>query len=407
MYPHPHNACLAFVIGGQHLPRTLPDPHVRLREASDFILTSPLGRRAQGCRLPRLSIFVRDLLEGIYRLTESCHLPEFTDHGLPHLSSLIDRISEWTIPDSRAVTVLVDVLEENEAAILLLATLMHDVGMLSQKSEDLDPQKPHWKVKGGMDVATWVRETHVNRLQRLLRRLLIGQDQSYGEILGDEIFLSSVRVAEAHTLWPWEPGFQNLGARLPGLAAVLSVADLMDEDCNRCDTSTLLNHRHGTLLNVAHWIRHSLTSERVLIRGGRIHVRILRPPATDLQIAPAFCALRNHFRLALLYTPQLGLLGAGLLGLVFDPPTDCPEAQADSLAGWNTVPGLSSQRSLLYNLLSSFMPLALLDETRVPPEVLNRARSYSFEPVDLTDFRTIRGRVEIRSPDEQIFLSNF
>lgn len=45
-----------------------------------------------------LSNFLRELIHGISRLSQSCHLPEFTDHGLSHLCSLVDRISRWSMP---------------------------------------------------------------------------------------------------------------------------------------------------------------------------------------------------------------------------------------------------------------------------------------------------------------------
>lgn len=73
--------------------RPLPDPEIGLRDARDFILGSPLSRRALGCSQPFLFLFLHDLLEVVYRLVQSCHLPEFTDHGLPHLCSLVDRVS--------------------------------------------------------------------------------------------------------------------------------------------------------------------------------------------------------------------------------------------------------------------------------------------------------------------------
>jgi hypothetical protein len=121
------------------VPQQLPDPEISLRESADFILTSRLGRKALRCReLPYLAGFIRDLIENIYRLVQSCHLPEFTDHGLPHLCSLVDRISQWTCAPNRGRTVLLcDLLEEPEAAILLMACLFHDIGMLSQRPEDL------------------------------------------------------------------------------------------------------------------------------------------------------------------------------------------------------------------------------------------------------------------------------
>src|SRR5207247_3442740 len=65
--------------------RPLPDPNLSLRDASDFIFESELCRRALLNPEPKsLAVFLRDLLAEIHRLTLSCNLPEFTDHGLQH-----------------------------------------------------------------------------------------------------------------------------------------------------------------------------------------------------------------------------------------------------------------------------------------------------------------------------------
>lgn len=62
--------------------RTLPDPNLSLRDATDFIFGSSLSRKALETPISAFTLIVRDLLEAIHRLAQSCHLPEFTDHGL-------------------------------------------------------------------------------------------------------------------------------------------------------------------------------------------------------------------------------------------------------------------------------------------------------------------------------------
>ena len=67
--------------------RPLPDPDVSLRDARDFIVSTALARKALRCRWNLFPVALHDLVEVIHRLVQSCHLPEFTDHGLPHLCS--------------------------------------------------------------------------------------------------------------------------------------------------------------------------------------------------------------------------------------------------------------------------------------------------------------------------------
>lgn len=118
--------------------RPLPDTDLSLRDASDFIFESVLSRKALlNPSPPSLAVFLREIIGSIHRLTVSCHLPEFTDHGLNHLCSLVDRISRWTSPSGGTPRLVVENLEPSECAVLLLATLIHDVGMLSQRPEDL------------------------------------------------------------------------------------------------------------------------------------------------------------------------------------------------------------------------------------------------------------------------------
>src|SRR3712207_3623284 len=101
--------------------RPLPDPDLNLRDSRDFILGSRLARQAFNSDWDGISLVARDLIESVYRLVLSCHMPEFTDHGLPHLCSLIDRISRWSLLDGK---LLVDSITPNEAATLLFATLL-------------------------------------------------------------------------------------------------------------------------------------------------------------------------------------------------------------------------------------------------------------------------------------------
>lgn len=383
--------------------RDLPDPHLSLRDATDFVFDSLLARRALTDPEPRnLAILIREVVTLIYRLTTSCQMPEFTEHGLPHLCSLLDRVSHWTLktPTSQG-HFLIDQLTSTEAGQLLLAILIHDIGMLSQRPEDMPSGEEIWQTKSLRDVPYWVRATHVARLPKLLHRALKGTPLA--PTLHDPLIDEAMRIAQAHGSWPWDKGFNGLGPRASALSAIVAIADLLDEDSNRCDIETLLNHRQGTHLNCAHWLRHGLTADRVLIREGRIAVELLAPPDTGNKLAPVFAGLRNHFRLALVYRDTLKPLAADALDVDFSPVDGCPTAPSSELQGWNVVPGFTSESALLYHLLSTFMPLGLLDSKRVVATEIARVTRFGMENVDLDDFYLIRGESEPRSGDEQVF----
>lgn len=384
--------------------RSLPDPEVSLRDASDFIFDSALCRGALREPHPRsLAVLLREVISGIHRLTVSCHLPEFTDHGLGHLCSLVDRLSRWSSgpPSVAASHLVVEGLSSEECAVLLLATLLHDIGMLSQRPEDLPPGDPNASAKPFRDVPTWVRRTHIGRMEGVLRRLLLGTQ--FANAVSDPIVQRALLVAKAHGEWPWKWDAAMLPGRDVGLAALVAVVDLLDEDSARCDSATLLRHRYGTAENCAHWIRHGLTRGRVLVEKGRVSVRLARPPGTDAQLDVIFVALRNHYSLVMLYIRELGQVGAGLHGVDFDPPLGGINLEAEELADWNSLEGFGTQTALLYHLLGSFMPQALMDARRVDSDTLRRLAAQGLTPVDLTQFYAIRGAREPRLPIEQAF----
>ncbi len=385
--------------------RSLPDPEVSLRDASDFIFDSALCRCA--LREPHpcsLALLLREVISGIHRLTVSCHLPEFTDHGLSHLCSLVDRLSRWNSAPSGALPrLIVSNLSAEECAVLLLATLLHDIGMLSQRPEDLPPGDPNASAKPVRDVPTWVRRTHIDRMEGVLRRMLVGTE--FEDVVGELVIQRALRVAKAHGVWPWNWDAATLPNRDAGLAALVAVADLLDEDSARCDSATLLRHRYGTAENCAHWIRHGLTQGRVLVERGRVAIRLARPPGTDAQLDLVFVALRNHFSLIMLYLRELGQVGAGLHGIDFDPPHGGASVTVAELSGWRELPGFGTQTALVYHLLGSFMAEALMDKRRIPTDVLNRLATHGLAPIDLTQFYVIRGVREPRLPVEQAFLA--
>jgi hypothetical protein len=176
--------------------------------------------------------------------------------------------------------------------------------MLSQRPEDLPDIAAVQNTRSLQDIPGWVRSTHIERLPRLMQRLF--KDTDVEGALDDILVQRALNIAQAHGTWPWDWQKFSFVDKDSGLAAMLAVADLLDEDALRCDSSTLLRHRYGTPLNCAHWIRHGLTVGRVLVREGNVAVRFGRPPRTDAQMEPVFAALRNHYRLVKLYVKDLG-----------------------------------------------------------------------------------------------------
>ena len=311
-----------------------------LRVASDFILSTSLCRKALEASLPGgTANITRDIIQSIDLLVQSCHLPEFTDHGISHLVSLIDRADQWTVGDDK---LLVELLNPDEAALLVLAILTHDVGMLSQDPMDMETAQ---STKGMLNVAGWVRKTHCKRLRRLLKRIL--EAAEYTEFVQSNFLNLLCHVAMAHEEWSWQKkpqhypniremapsvladGYKISADRACGLAAVVAVCDILDEDSQRCDTETLLLHRQGNVLNKAHWIRHLLTKERIYIKKNKFTVtfrwlqygidkrglQIINDPSgcqSGSRRKIALDALKNQFSSALLYNDDLSALKADL-----------------------------------------------------------------------------------------------
>ena len=406
--------------------RSLPDTNHSLYDSRDFIVSSPLARKAFLSEWKGITLGVHALIDAIDRLSQSCHLAEFTDHGLPHLCSLIDRISHWTLRDEK---LLVHQLNPNEAAILLVATLIHDMGMLSQKAEDLPIgvssmyQKAAWS-----DIAAWVRKTHVLRLEGLVGRLLnemSSEEKMSSECISvkdfqkanssdcnDKTFLEqAITVASAHGKWPrdWVAHFEKYTIsekyRLRGLAAVVAVSDLLDEDSARCDTQTLLHHRHGTPLNIAHWLRHQLTDGRIMVEQGGIAIRMTRFCESDESLKPVYDALRNHFRLVLVYEQDLNdhKLNAGVRIRELHPATGIPDEMDKNGTNWKKLKGFSTEPALCYQLLNTFMEEVLKKDAHNDASSSHSFAHIGLEDIDLSQYRKIEGDHEILSHHEKTF----
>ena len=137
-------------------------------------------------------------------------------------------------------------------------------------------------------------------------------------------------------------------------------------------------------MNRAHWLRHGLTSNRLLVKRGRIFVNMHCPPGQTPQLLPVFGALRNHFRLVSLYAADLQSVGAEIQNIDFDPGTGIPTAVNPVLTGWDELPEYANAQALCVHLLRSFMPEALKDVDRLSPGDLTHLRRAALEDVDLT-----------------------
>ena len=338
--------------------RNLPDQDIVLRDAADFILDSRLGRAALACsQVNHLPLLLRDVIGHVHKLVASCHMPEFTDHGLPHLCSLVEKISSWTCATGGNASQkehLVDKLKPKEAAALLMATLVHDIGMLSQNPQDLEVQDAIQWEQSRMDLSIWVRKTHVLRMPRLVRRLLQSQ-LTYSATVSSSYMDDSFGIAGLHGSWPWDNQYLRRKKADRFLAAVLAVVDLLDEDANRCDTETLMGHRFGDTHNKAHWLRHGLSKHRASIIDGQATVSIQKAPdlVDDGDANGLFAALRNLYRLSTVYNIDLKTRRANF-SISFNPSTGCPLEVNKSLKGWTSITGFGSQKPFCFHLLNTF-----------------------------------------------------
>ncbi len=300
----------------------------------DSILISKLGRKAVETTLvqrsgrPAAANFLRDVLEEIERLAESCQLTEFTEHGLPHLGSLVDRIDAW---ERQGGAPLLDSITTDEAFLLLFAVLSHDIGMIAQIEDDLSEEERLHFAREYADLPGWVRRTHVPRLEGIVRRLL---SEKYPEFVGNAVFQLGCSLARSHNFWPHETGYQQLEdlalqvkldpTRVKALAGILALCDLLDEDSGRCDSMTLFANKAGNLMNRAHWLRHWLTVDRLRVVDGKVSVPIRVPQNLKGKIDAALGGLRNHLRCAQVYNPVLKPLGAEVT-VQFPPVQDAEE----------------------------------------------------------------------------------
>ena len=390
--------------------KKVPDFDIELSQAVDYIFDSPLAQKTfSNPPFPQYTNVLRLLIQSVDRLADNCHMPEFTNHALPHICSIVRRASEWAVEDK-----WLKEISEKETGYLLLALVIHDIGMLSQDSQDLPEKDISNNMKGFADISNWVRRTHVIRLERLVLRLL--QDElDKDEDLKIHI-LVVIGMAASHQCWEWEPNFLSqknaihelglLEDKIAALNAVIAVCDLLDEDSNRCDTITLIKYRHGTMENMAHWIRHALTAEVEGVKKQSVNVLFRKLQPSNVSHEKIYRALRNHYRLVKLYNNRLKVIGAEIKHINFNPTDGIPELEDEVTYElkeiWQNLPEFKN--SIVEQILSTFMREAL-NQDGGNAQMRKRLDDLGLETIDLTNENIFLNPQTIIYPEEKVLIS--
>ena len=292
--------------------RNLPDFNIELSQAIDFIMDSNIAKKAfEREPFSNFTNLIRMLLASIDRLADNCHMPEFTNHAMPHICSLIKRASEWGVNNG-----WLSHISSEEAGMLLLAIISHDIGMLSQDAKNLPDSDAINSRKGLADLANWTRQTHVIRLKKLL--LLIMEESGCLNDANRKYIKLAADMGATHSCWPKDKRFdckvfkhaRIRKSNIMALCAVIAVVDLLDEDTSRCDTETLVKHKRGNSENIAHWARHTLTVNVSEIKNNCVDVTLQDLSDTPKDFDNIYLALKNHYRLIMLYNDVLQAIDA-------------------------------------------------------------------------------------------------
>lgn len=339
--------------------KNIPEFNAEYAQVVEYIFDSDLAKKTfQDPPFKNYNNILRETLSAIDRLSDNCHMPEFTNHALPHICSVIKRASEWGVNSG-----WIEKISSQECGYLLLALVIHDIGMLSQDSSHLPDNKKIDSKKGMSEISTWVRKTHVERLEKLYFSIVA--DQSEG--IEGSIKLV-IEMASTHSVWPWDARFDvstdlckknNVNKEnILSLCAVIAVTDLLDEDSNRCDTITLIKHKHGTIDNISHWIRHALTVNVSAVENKKIKIKFRKLPNLPSDFINVYQTLRNHYRLIKLYNSRLCHIGGEIDGVEFDPSdkVDYSDSISESLSIWNTH--IELKNNITRRIMDTFMPEA-------------------------------------------------
>ena len=173
--------------------------------------------------------------------------------------------------------------------------------------------------------------------------------------------------------------------KIAALNAIIAVCDLLDEDANRCDTITLIKYKHGTMENMAHWMRHALTVEVDGVRNHTVTVTFRKLLPSEKKHEKIYRALRNHYRLVKLYNNRLQTIGAQIDNIVFQPMDGLPElvdeVSVELQKIWVNLPEFEDY--VVEQLLSTFMPEAL-NQDNGDKKMRKRLDALGLETIDLS-----------------------
>lgn len=385
--------------------KEIPSFDIELSQSTEYILGSSLAKKAFACPpFYNFTNIVIEIIGWIDRLADNCHMPELTNHALPHLCSIVKRASEWGESDG-----WLERITSQEAGYLLVALLIHDIGMLSQDSRDIPEDEKLQNMKGLSDVSGWVRRTHVIRIERLVKNFL-------EEYLEDDSLSNHLDViigmAQSHAKWPWEADFvtrkeqiATLGLkeeRIAAFNAVIAVCDLLDEDSERCDTLTLIKHHYGTIENKAHWIRHALTKHVGEIKKHRITIQFRKLPSKSPHLDILYRTLRNHYRLVKLYQEKLAIIHGEISGLDFEPGDGIPEEEDEvskKLNCYQDIPEL--RHDIVSYLVATFMKEARNQDDGVG-EVRKKLDEIGLETIDISKLDDFFHPGALLYPEERV-----
>lgn len=206
---------------------------------------------------------IREAVEPILGVN---NLPHFTDHSVAHSDQLCSIVDHLTAP----LNYTDNQLNENEAFIIYFACYIHDIGMQYQRAGDTETMQ---KVLSAppYDEQRW-GELSIETKRDLLR--------SYHHVLSAEMIRSSINVAnpilgihlreddypgytaclcESHCISPDSERYSVLvnkgpNLRMPLLAALLRLADLLDESRKRANLD-LTNILDLDVTSQMHWWR--------------------------------------------------------------------------------------------------------------------------------------------------------